>query len=315
MANDSYPNIRELGGHIVDLRRFTRVDNKNWSATNPSIGLGPKKNYALAMRSSNYVIDPNCVYTVTEGNRISAEIWFSELDKDWKLKDLRKLDLDGLFIDFTRGLEDPKLFWRDGAWRITAVMLEGHTPTARIVTAKLDVKNNKVVDLEKMPGVDAKKPEKNWMVPYEPNPNFDFIYGPTAFIKDNTLTTKMLDNPELSGLRGTSNLHDLGDRTYLAVMHRKITNQEPFFNPQTFGSYTVNKMNYTHSFVRFDYSGNITHFSRPFQFHQPGVEFCAGIVEHGKDFVMSFGREDVSSHLAFLSKDRVMHSLNPVTNY
>jgi hypothetical protein len=313
-TDDSYPTISQLGGRIVDLRRLVYPDNKNWSATNPSIGKHPQKNqYAIAIRSSNYVITDKGVYQVTEGSRIRAEVWFSMLDKNLKIKDLKKVDLDGLDIDFTRGLEDPKLFWRDGSWQFTCVILEGeHTPIARMGVACLDSKGRKVVHLEKFPGVEYKRPEKNWMVPYEPNPNFDFVYGPNQVIKAGVLHSWLTDCEELSMLRGTSNLHSLGDETYLSVMHKKLQKHFSYFDPSTFGSYVANNHNYVHVFARHDSEGFITEISKPFQFYKPGIEFASGLVEKGDDFVVSFGREDVSSHLAFLPKDVVLKSLQPV---
>lgn len=313
MEQTDYPTIKHLGGHILDLRRLARPDNKNWSATNPSIGKHPTKNqYVIAIRSSNYVITNKGVYQVTEGNLIRAEVWFSELDKDLKIKELRKVDLNGLEIDYNRGVEDPKLFWRDGSWYFTCVILEGHTPIARMGIARLDSKCRKVVDLVKLPGIEAKRPEKNWMVSYEHNPNFDFIYGPNQVIKDGVMHAWMTDTPELSMLRGTTNLHDLGDGTYLSVMHKKLQKNFSYYDPTTFGSYVANNHNYVHCFVKHDPEGFIESISQPFQFYKPGIEFAAGLVEKGDNFVISFGREDVSSHLAVLPKETVLKSLLPI---
>jgi hypothetical protein len=52
--------------------------------------------------------------------------------------------------------------------------------------------------------------------------------------------------------------------------------------------------------------------SKGFQFYKPGVEFAAGIVERKNDFIISFGREDVSSHLAVLNKSIVLDGLQGV---
>ena len=308
-----YPTIKGLGGHIIDLRRLVDPQNKNWSATNASIGYNGKSTYAATFRSSNYVITPNGQYTVTEGGTIKANVWFSELDKDMKPSKLRKIDVNGLNIKFNRGLEDPKLFWRDGSWYFTCVVLEReHTPTARMGIAKLDTRHNRITSFEKFPGIDSARPEKNWMLPYEPNPNFDWIYGPNATIKDGILTTFMSDSSDVTALRGNSNLLDLGDETYLAVTHRLYTKAGKMYIPQTFGSMDSYTRNYVHYFTRYSYTGQIISMSKGFQFYQPGVEFAAGLVMKGKDFVVSFGRGDVSSHLAVLPIKTVMESLQPI---
>jgi hypothetical protein len=255
---DNYPTIHQLGGVVHDVRRLVDPTNKNWGATNPSIGYHAKKGFVLAIRSSNYVIMGNGAYTVTEGTTIKSHVWFAELDAELKCKNLRKIDVSGTGVDLTRGLEDPKIFWRDGAWHFTCVTMEqGHTPVARMAIAKLDPKCTKVVSLQKFPGVDAERPEKNWMLPYEPNENFDFIYGPNQIIKDGVLTTYMTDHPAISMLRGNTNLLQLEDGTYLGVMHRTFIKQQTNWVPTTFGTTSVYLRTYVHHFVQFDAKGKI----------------------------------------------------------
>lgn len=310
---EQYPNIRSLGGTIIDLRRFVYSDVKEWSATNPSIGYAPRKGYAVAIRSSNYVIMPNGTYSVTDGGLIQSQVWFSELDKEFKLTNLRKIDVSGVGLDLRRGLEDPKLFWRDGSWWFTAVMLEkSHTPFARMVTCQLDKTATKIISLEKHAGVDTHRPEKNWMLPYKPSPHFDFVYASNAVIKDGVMTTWMEDNEDLHAIRGNTNLHDLGDTTYLAVTHRMMQKTDMVHQANSFGVIRATLRNYVHYFTRYDQYGKVIGISEGFQFHKPGVEFAAGIVAHKNDFIISFGREDVSSHLAVIPQKTVLDGLRGV---
>jgi hypothetical protein len=309
----SYPTIQQLGGVIYDVRRLVDPTNKNWGATNPSIGYHPRKGFVVAIRSSNYVIMGNGAYTVTEGSTIKAHVWFAELDSEMKVKDLRKIDVSNTGFKIERGLEDPKLFWRDGSWNFTCVIMEpSHTPVARMAVAKLDPKCRKIVSFDKLPGIDAARPEKNWMLPYEPNENFDFIYGPNQTIKGNKLTTWMTDNKDISMLRGGSNLHLLEDGTYLGVMHRTFIKNTTNWVPTTFGTTTIHLRNYVHYFVQFDQNGVIRAMSRGFIFYKEGVEFAAGLAVKGKNALVSFGREDVSSHIAELPMETILKSLLPV---
>jgi hypothetical protein len=255
----------------------------------------------------------NGSYTVTEGTTIKSHVWFAELDKELKCKNLRRIDVSGTDIKIERGLEDPKLFWRDGGWYFTCVTMEqGHTPVARMAIAKLDAKCTKVVELTKFAGVDAERPEKNWMLPYEPNENFDFIYGPNATIKDGLLITRMSDHPAISMLRGNTNLHLMEDGTYLGVMHRTFVKQQTNWVPTTFGTTSVYLRTYVHYFVQFDSKGMIIALSRGFNFHKPGVEFAAGLVVKDKNALISFGREDISSHIATMPMETILKSLLPV---
>jgi hypothetical protein len=306
---EQYPTIDDLGGSIIDLRRLIKPDDKKWSATNPCIAKG-KKGFSIAIRSSNYVITPDGAYTVTTANEtIKSQFWFADLDKEFKLKNLRMIDVSGLDVPIVRGLEDPKLFWAGDHWKFTAVMMETHTPVARMVVGDLDKKATKVLSIEKFEGIDYKRPEKNWMVPPTPNENFDFIYGPNAVVKNGVLSTYLTDNKEISALRGNTNLLDLQDGTYLSVVHRMFGKTSNTFSRQTFGTVHSHERNYVHYFARYNQLGHILSLSKGFNFYQPGVEFAAGIVSYEKDFVISYGSKDVSSHLAFLSQDKVLKSL------
>jgi hypothetical protein len=313
MSYPEYPLIRSYGGSIVDLARYSEA-NTYWSAFNPSIGHNGKSVYAVTLRSSNHIINPsNGTYDITVGNTFQNKLYFSELDKNLKLKNLRRIDMDGLETQFQRGLEDAKLFWRDGSWHFTAVMLEkAHTKVARMVVCDLDTKQNKVTSLSVLPSYDADKPEKNWMIPYEPQDSFDFIYGPNMTVVGQLIRGWATDEKRIASLRGGSNLLALGDETFLAVCHKTFYYVNNQYDSRTFGNRSTTKRNYVHYFVRYDKEGFIISMSEGFQFHKPGVEFAAGLVARGKDFLISFGREDVSSHIAIVPSDRVLQSLTPI---
>jgi len=308
----NYPNITALGGYIVDVRRLVDPTNKNWSAFNPSIAHHPRKGYAMTVRSSNYVITDRGEYKVVDGGLIKSQVWFSELDKNLKLKDLRKIDLSGVEPKLSRGLEDAKLFVRDGKWMFSAVVLEESVPKARMAIASLDAKGTRVTKLDIFPSTDAGRVEKNWMVSPEENPYFDFIYGPNQIVKGDQMISWMTDHPVISALRGGSNLMPMGDGNYLAVTHRMFGKQDSYFQPETFGMVHSDRREYVHYFVKYDEKGIIRAMSDGFIFYKPGVEFAAGLTSRKKELLISFGREDVSSHIAVMPYETVLKSLRPV---
>ena len=320
MDTSKPPTIRQLGGEVIDVRRFVKdkieiESDKHWSCFNMSIGYWPKKGYVALFRSSNYVYDQRGLYRIVNGDaKIRNQLWFSELDKDFQPKKMRLIDFSEVKdYTFKRGVEDAKIFYRDGAWQFTCVaMEEDQIPRARIAVAKLDSKCTKVVDFEVLPGFDAEVPEKNWMTTYEKNPNFDYIYGPNQVVKDGLLFGWMTDSRYVSMLRGGSNLHDLGDETYLAVLHRTYTRKESKFVAETFGVVPTMTRDYAHYFVRYDENGYIMSRSQPFIFHSPGIEFASGLVAQRKDFLISFGKNDVSCHVARIPIDTVMKSLERI---
>lgn len=312
MQHQNHPTVVQLGGKIVDLIRWPDKNDTDWGATNPSIAHNGKTVYASTFRSSNYYINKVGGYIPFFGTEFLSRVYFSEFDRDWKLKKLRRVDFDGLGVSFGRGVEDAKLFYRDG-WFFTGVVLEKeHTPSARMAIFELDTRKNKVVSYTKFPGREPKVPEKNWMIPYQLNESFDWVYGPNQIVAGHSMQTWMTDCEEIHNLRGNSNLIDMGDDTYIGVMHRTFFSKTSPYVSTTFSTVQSNLRDYVHYFVRFDKFGFILELSPGFRFHSPGVEFAAGLVFKGDQAVVSFGRRDLSSHLAFLPKEDVLKSLVPV---
>ena len=300
-----------LGEPIYDLVKHIDPKDTAWSTCNPSIAYSPEAGYVIAFRSSNYVIKDNGGLEPLDGKRIHSRVWFAEIDGDLVPRNLREVKFPNKVINIVRGVEDPKPFWRDGSWWFTGVVKEDNTyPTARMGVFKLNQECTEVVSAEVFAGVDVRKPEKNWMLPdLTPNPNFDFIYGPNSIVKDNKVIYTMTTCEELTGLRGNTNIIEQEDGTYIAVVHRLWTTSFNEYD-KTRMCYIVNHhRNYAHYFVRIDQFGTTTHISPAFRFISKGIEFCAGIVSMGDDFVLSFGKEDTSSHLTRIAKSKVLPML------
>lgn len=305
--------LKLLGAEIVNLKRLAEPDTKEWSCFNPSIGYSPKKGYAVAFRSSNYVILPHGELHVTNGGKIRNRIYFAEIDKNLKLKNFRRIEMPEDILPMPRGVEDPRLFWREGHWMFAGVMMEQHTPVARLCICKLDQKATRIIEVKTYDGVRFDKPEKNWLVPdVKPNENFDFVYGPTSVVQGNKVIFSMSDDENIAGLRGNSHLIEQKDGSYIALMHKLWITRSRGYSQTQFGMIDSVLKNYGHYFVRFDHFGSIVEMSEGFQFMAPGIEFVGGMVEMDKNFVISFGREDVSSHLAVISKEVAIKMLRPV---
>ena len=316
MVDIIYPNhpyFESLGGSITTMREYAYDYSRDWSATNPSIAYSPKLGYAVMMRSSNYRINSEHydieVLNGDNGGQVSNKIWFSELDPDTlKILNFRQVVFIKDGFELKRGVEDPRLYWKNDSWFFDAVMMEyPHTLKARIVTYKYDPDLNEATLVTKHIGPDEKLIEKNWMRPYGDNPNFDYIYNCGEIIKNNLV--RNIQDLSTFQLRGGSCLWDLGDSTYLAIVHRTKTEQFMMYNPKKFGMVWASVRNYTHLFARYDYYGNLISYTDQFQFLDRGVEFASGLVEHKNDFVVSFGSKDRTSHLARISKEKLMSML------
>jgi hypothetical protein len=315
----NYPLFSSFGGSVKKVRRLVDPEVQTWSATNPSIGYSKEGGLVMTIRSSNYVVESNTAeYVITTGDKIKNKVYFCELNSDLEIENLREIKFDSIpLVDedlkVVRGAEDAKVFWRNGSWHFTAVMKEPYgIPIPRMT--KFIIKNDVAhfLDLNGFVNEDNKKAEKNWMTPYEENPNFDYVYGPNQIVKDRELITVRDLNDEIKNFRGGSNLWELGDSTYLAIGHKTYIKKIEYFSSRRFGVVGAELRNYEHRFARYDYYGKLIQLSEPFQFISGGIEFAAGLVVLDNQVVVSFGKNDVASYLASINLDKVMEMLRDV---
>ena len=301
--------FKELGGQTKQIRRLIDTDVKTWSAFNPSIGISNKGDLAIAIRSSNYVILEHGELSVTTGGPIKNQVWFSELNDEFELENLRKLDFSAAGIKVERGVDDPKLLWRDGRWIFTGVFLEKDVPIARNCVCYPDKKMTKVEKIELIPGIDAGRPEKNWMTAYEKPKNFDYIYDANAVVVGDKVIHSLRDNKKLDALRGNAHLVPYDNGTYLGLMHQLKIKRFDKVSQTTFGvMHHVHKF-YTHVVIRFDENGKAIEMTDHFKFDGDGIEFAAGFIEYGDDYLISYGRDDLTSHIATIPQKKIRQSL------
>lgn len=304
--------IKDLDGYVKNLRRFAEKDDKTWSLFNPSIGMDPSGKLFAAFRSSNYVILPHGELHVGTYGPIRNNVWVSELTDEFEIENLRKLDFSAAGISVVRGVEDPKLLWRDGQWMFMGVMLERHTPKARNCLFYTDKKYTKVKNIEVLPGYDKDRPEKNWMTANKKPKNFDYVYDGTAVVVGDRIVRKLAESQGLYKLRGNGNLIEKDDGTYLGIMHILEIRSSQVFSPTTFGMMDNVQKTYDHFLVRFDEDGWIVELSEPFNFDFNGIEFANGFIERGDEYVISFGKQDVSSHLAVAPQKKLLKTMKRV---
>jgi hypothetical protein len=316
--SSDYLSLKEFGASTFKIRDFVLEDDEHWTAFNPSIAYSPKYGYATTIRSANYLIN------VETGERASIttsgpprnQLWFSELDNDLKITNLRQVEFDRSGPTTTRGVEDARLFWKDDSWYFHCVLLEKeHTPKGRIALYRYDVYTNTAFFIKKWESLNYEETEKNWALTPEGNPNFDFIYGPTSIVKDDLIISKPCSDEFLSKIRGGSNLISLGDGSYIAIAHTTEVRVSFTAELTAEGGFKVVPKyfrQYLHLFVRYDNYGNIIETSDEFYFDVLNTEFAAGMVERGDDYVISYGVGDVTAHLAVIPKKNVLELLHPI---
>ena len=309
MTHKAFPLLSKLGGEVFNLKRFAYPDDKSWSMFNPSIGSSPQ-GYAMTFRSSNYVIMPDSgeLYVET-GGPIKNKMFFTETNENMELLNLREISFKDSGLKIERGVEDAKLFWRDNKWHFTGVIMERNIPTARMGHFTLDPKTSTAKLIKIYKGMNPKKPEKNWMAPTEPSKHFDFIHGSTSVVKGEHVIHSLSDNIKIAPLRGNTNLLTLDDGTYLAVVHILYSRKTRTWDGRMFGMRDGLYKDYTHLFARYDERGQLIALGEEFKFIEPGIEFAAGMVEMGDDLVITFGKDDVSSHYARIPKWKALKML------
>ena len=309
MSKPKVKSLKDFGGSAKKLLRYADQRDRKWSAFNPSIAMNPDGKIGMVLRSSNYILGQTHRYNaITTGNDIQNRVWFAELNDKLNIIDMYELEVVG--EKFKRGVEDARLFWRDGVWHMTAVILEReHTRIARVGYFRINTDTKQAIFLEKYEVPDSLAPEKNWgMVADGAVKEFDYIYGPNKIFKNGKIKA-LADAEEYKKIRGGSQLIPWGDG-YLAVCHiTRMIAKEALFNPTTFSMEKIALRSYTHVFVEYDKSGQIKKVSEEFLFNIPGVEFAAGLLQLRDKVYISYGREDSESWLASLDVKTVKEML------
>lgn len=304
--------------------RYPEPEDKRWSALNPSIAVNNRDQYAVMIRSSNYFIHPKTGDTVLMWGRfIRTRTWFADVNPDQlTVSGLREVTYD-LPEDLhnRRGFEDPRLFWREDGWHFFAVIWDPpEIPYSRLCLFRYDPETSVATFIEMLNAPRSIRSEKNWMAPSVATDKFDYNYSPTQVYKDGRIIGEGPDmemsvrktGTYLSTIRGGSGLLLQDDGTYLAIVHDVEVERENRYNVGTFGYEIVHHRNYTHYFARYSADGLLTHLTPGFLFKKPGIEFGAGMVEHGDDLIVSFGAVDVFAGFVRVPKTRVLDLLQEI---
>jgi hypothetical protein len=314
------PSFSDFGGKIWRIRRFADESDKRWSAFNPSIAYSPIEGYVVMFRSSNYFLDPkmgNAVPTID--SRIKNRLWIANLSDDFQVIEstMREITFPDPKIEFKRGVEDARLYWRDGGWEFSAGLIEEISEMKprlaifRINTFKLEENVGTFKAL--LNDGELQKVEKNWMPTYKINPKFDFIYGPNAVYKIGVGPVKVREtSPEISDIRGGGSLWELDSGGYLTIVHKCKTTLVTRYNPRLFGVETVKVRSYVHCFAKYNSDGVLVGLSEEFIFDEGGIEYASGLVVKDSDVIVSYGKKDVASYLAKIKLSKVLEMIKDV---
>lgn len=286
LAPDS-PSLIDLGGTVWPM------DTKDVPmAFNPSVCVAENGSLAVVVRRTNYRLDTELgSLQIPSGAKSVVNVsYFSYLSEKLAPVGWQKIVFNE-GPELLRGVEDARLIRRGSDWYLNVVMLENHTPRARVALYKMS--DDLVAShIKTYPGRSESKPEKNWMTPLVlDTPDFDFV-------------SEMPD-----GLRGGSSLIKWEDG-YLAICHKTYLNKVRHYNPFTFGFQDGIKRTYTHVFVKFDSNLKIKAVSKELFLIDRGIEFATGLVDLDGDLLLSFGRKDKEAWFGMIPTSTVEKMLN-----
>lgn len=308
-----------MGGRTKLLANAIHPEDDYWTVFNPCISWSPELGYKVVMRSSNYRIDPMGQHVFENGNFdvIINRMWMADLNEDLELENLDEIRQDHHALVKTypvrRGVEDARVVWDHniGAWKLLAVIWEPpEFNSVRLAEYELDPKTlvARLVEVHESPT--NSKNEKNWMMPQTDGtaPEFDFVYSQHATLASGRLVETGVV-PPLKGLHGGSQLVQQPDGTYYAVIHRvEVT----YLEPDKKGVFLRIHRQYDHFFAQYSSEGALIALSQAFSFDGPGIEFAAGLVRKGDDFLITYGVNDEAAHLAVVPVSLFESELIPV---
>ena len=284
--------------------RFRRWDvdpaHDGWSIFNPTI-IADDDGYLAIVRSSNYsIVDGQYVIPPADGQKIRTAnilLRFDENLTEWSLPSTLPPPLYPKSDYPVDGFEDCRLNLIDGEIRVSATVRNwaGRDGTCRIVTATLLQHMGSLIDAVMIDEPFKGRNEKNWMPIVGTG---KFLYscwddGHVATVRrDGTkwVIEHHAESPAIArGWRGGSQLVDLGDGRWLALVHEVADD-------------TGGRI-YEHRFVLFDEDGwRIVGWSPAFAFRElRQIEFAAGLARRGDQLLATFGVRDAEAWMAEMS--------------
>lgn len=295
--------ISDLGGKTIEILRTVGKSGKyEYSAFNPGMTRRADGSIYLTIRSSNYILRPNGIYLIKGGTDFRSKIFTAVLTNNYEVKDLQTVEYGD--NDLRRGIEDVRTYLgKDGKLQHVGNVLEYWIPKARMCS--FDIEGSTVVNLSIHDSPTDSKVEKNWTPVDGEGADFDFMYRPNVVMRGGKLIELGPIEKKHETLRGGTQLIPYGDR-WICVMHKTLVETrgtERGRNSFTFIPEMIRS--YFHYFVVVDKNGTITAVSSPFVFDSIGIEFASGIVDNGKEFLVTYGVNDAVAKLAVIPRDVV----------
>jgi len=292
---------------------------EGYAAMNPSLVTVAGEQF-INVRCVNYRMDDQGRYlirgedgSVTNSNPIRTRNFIGRVQRDGqgasvvKAKELLEPNAVAFPVEYPLvvGLEDVRLFTRDGALRgianIRQLFKDGLCRQYAFKISDLSDESGacRVMGLRHIPGVTPGAHEKNWMPitnGYGDKPSFVYMVG-QVIDEDGGFKKHETGSLDIHRLRGGGQVVPLAGG-YLAIVHE--ADARPGGGPRY----------YWHRWVQFDSDMKPIAVSLPFCFLDKVIEFAAGLCwSGGNELMVSFGFKDCEPWIGTVSAIEVQRSL------
>lgn len=298
---------------------FSRIApalERPYAPCNPSI-VKTDEGYVVCCRAVSYTIDAAQRYIAAEPDGVfRSRNVLLRLDRDLAFlgqAEVRDPDrvLSPLRDAPVRGLEDARLFVRDGRLAFTCTTTEHHPAGPHRISLVTVDGAGSVVRHVPLTGHGDDRPQKNWL-PYCDGTtgalHAVYAYEPLEVLRIEPETGRCgvafsrRTGRNLEGLRGSAGPVELPPALgggWLLLVHYVAFH---------------GRRNYLQRFLRFDEQWNLRRASRPFTFRGGEIEFPAGacLSHSGADLLVTLGVEDREAWLCRIPLAKVLDLLQPL---
>ena len=285
-----------LSDHLHDSK-FIRLqlDAGKFLPCNPSIAKDDKGNLAVMVRCVNYLLGDEDGIWFRDDPGPDTQNYFSFLDDDLGSHQFRLIDdleVRRMRAPAQNGLEDGRLFWwRNGWWFLSTAL--HHGPRVRGTMSLAQLEDCRVGHFEFLHSPHGREIEKNW-APCVDGDRLSVVYShhpaESYELAPNRRRLQYEAFLSLASWSGSSQLIRY-DGSWVSVVHQRRKHK--------------NRVYYVHRMVRYDENLAPVHVGREFRFRGDQVEFCAGLVEHRGEYVMSFGVKDREAWLVRITASQL----------
>lgn len=287
---------------------------EGWEEANSSISNHPDGNFEWLVRVINYKWQSSDVIwssSITPGEKICSKNGYARLDTSLNVLSVVPVQADKQPLPpfqgkWVNGFEDIRIFRHHNTLCAIAMSMQ-YNPGGQLcgqVYLEIDETTGDITKILPLPFPEQRL-QKNW-APVMGHPDVLVVYSwwPFVVYKINTDTGglskyKQYDPPkDLRQWKGSSQLIPYRDG-WLCVVHETV-------------DFKARRRHYWHRFVWLDKDLIIRSYTDPFNFANPGIQFCCGLAETSNNLVLSISLVDRDPAALIIPKTEVDAQLHTI---